>query len=83
TELRPASENRRPTGVSSAASRGYVGWFQRLGRLVLSSDGSVNSVAWPASLQQLSFGDYFDQPIVGIAWPLSLQQLSFGRAFNQ
>ncbi len=40
-------------------------------------------VVWPASLQQLSFGEYFNQPIAGVVWPASLQQLSFGKSFNQ
>ena len=43
----------------------------------------VVEVAWPASLQQLSFGDRFHQPIAGVMWPASLQQLLFGDDFNQ
>ncbi|CAN0347245.1 unnamed protein product, partial [Ectocarpus sp. 12 AP-2014] len=83
TELHQVPENRQPTGPSSATSPGRMGWFQKLKRLVFYSERSVNSVLWPACLQQLSFGDYFNQPIIGVAWPASLQRLSFGREFNQ
>lgn len=38
---------------------------------------------WPASLQQLAFGKYFDQPIEHVAWPTLLQQLTFGDRFHQ
>ncbi|CAM9420406.1 unnamed protein product [Ectocarpus fasciculatus] len=83
-ELHPGSEQyRRPTGTSSATSLGRVGWFQKLRQIVVSSETVVNSVSWAASLQQLSFGDDFDQSIVGAVWPVSLQLLSFGREFNQ
>jgi len=37
----------------------------------------------PASLQQLSLGEAFNQPIAGVVWPTSLQQLSFAGDFNQ
>eukprot|EP00903_Cladosiphon_okamuranus_P009026 g8632.t1 len=39
-------------------------------------------VAWPASLQRLSLGDFFDQAITGVLWPDWLQQLSSGNGFN-
>ncbi|CAN0589936.1 unnamed protein product, partial [Ectocarpus sp. 12 AP-2014] len=80
---RSRPECRRLPGPSSAASLGCVGWLQKLERLVFASGKSVNTVLWPASLQQLSFGDVFNQPIVGIVWPASLQRLEFGREFNQ
>lgn len=38
---------------------------------------------WPASLERLSFGENFNQPIDGVAWPVSLRQLSFGESFNR
>ncbi len=44
---------------------------------------TLASVVWPRALKQLSFGDWFIQPIVGAVWPASLQQLSFGFRFNQ
>ena len=40
-------------------------------------------VVWPASLQQLTFGIYFDKAIGGVVWPASLQQLNFGYISNQ
>lgn len=42
----------------------------------------VFSVLWPPSLQQLSFGRAFNQPIGGVVWSPSLQKLSFGDGFN-
>ena len=37
---------------------------------------------WPASLQQLAFGNRFNQAIDGVVRPASLQQLTFGECFN-
>lgn len=39
-------------------------------------------MAWPALLQQLTFGFAFNRPIEGMAWPASLQQLTFGELFD-
>jgi len=55
--------------------------YLRLGGSV--SAASLSSPVWPASLQQLSFGQDFYQPIEGVVWPSSLQQLSFGYFFNK
>lgn len=58
-------------------------------RWAVPMDGQEMSVqavsSWPASLQQLSFWEHFDQPIAGVVWPVSLQRLSFGSRsrFNQ
>ncbi|CAM9481601.1 unnamed protein product, partial [Ectocarpus sp. 13 AM-2016] len=82
-EVRSGSGCRRANAHSSAASLGSVVWPPRLKRLVFESDMTVNTASWPASLQQLSFGCGFNQPIVGVAWPASLQKLSFGYSFNQ
>ncbi len=38
---------------------------------------------WSVSLQQVSFGEHFNQPIVGTEWPASLRQLRFGNNFDQ
>lgn len=43
----------------------------------------IDGVVWPASLQRLTFGDYFNQPIEGVRWPESIRELSFGRVFDQ
>ncbi|CAN0292578.1 unnamed protein product, partial [Ectocarpus fasciculatus] len=68
---------------SCAESGGSVLWPHSLKRLVLMSDMPPDTVSWPASVQTLSFGYFFNQPIVGIVWPASLQKLSFGDEFNQ
>jgi len=47
------------------------------------SSARLASVSWPQALVHLSFGDDFNQSIVGVVWPASLQQLSFGYVFNQ
>jgi len=36
----------------------------------------ISGVAWPSSLQQLSFDMFFNQPIVGVVWPAFLQHVS-------
>ena len=38
---------------------------------------------WPASLQYLTFGDYFHGAIDQVALLASLQQLTFGNRFQQ
>ena len=38
---------------------------------------------WLHAVQELTFGQFFNQPVVGVVWPPSLQQLSFGDCFNQ
>lgn len=44
----------------------------------------LNTIEWPPSLQQLSFGARFCQPIgCGVRWPSSLQQLSFKHRFTE
>ena len=40
-------------------------------------------VVWSASLQQLTFGIYFNKIIDGVVWPASLQQLTFRIYFNK
>ncbi|CAN0435400.1 unnamed protein product, partial [Ectocarpus fasciculatus] len=37
---------------------------------------SIMGVVWPASLQELSLGFNFNQPIAEFVWPASLQHLS-------
>jgi len=82
----------------------YVRWPPMLKRLTrrLSFGYRFNQpivgVMWPASLQQLSFGELcdrrplyrdlgmevcFNQPVIGVVWPASLQKLSFGDYFRQ
>ncbi|CAN0528212.1 unnamed protein product, partial [Ectocarpus sp. 8 AP-2014] len=73
----------RLTWSSAAASLGSVIWPQQLKRLVFALDMPVNVATWPASLQQLSFGDDFNQSIAEVVWSASLTQLSFGREFDQ
>ncbi|CAN0050594.1 unnamed protein product [Pylaiella littoralis] len=38
---------------------------------------------WRDTLEELTFGGEFNQPIAGIVWPVSLLELTFGRDFNQ
>lgn len=38
---------------------------------------------WPTYLQELSFGNYFNQSVVGVTCPTYLQEPSFGNQFNQ
>lgn len=40
-------------------------------------------VYWPDSLQRLTFGYEFNQPIDRVSWPTSLRQLTFGCRFNR
>lgn len=44
---------------------------------------SPGDVVWPACLQELIFGDDFNQPIESVLWPSSLQSQAFGVEFNQ
>lgn len=44
---------------------------------------TIVGVAWPDSLQQLSFGDRFNRRIVGVVWPASLRQPVFGNGFDR
>ncbi|CAM9470004.1 unnamed protein product, partial [Ectocarpus sp. 12 AP-2014] len=48
-------------------------------------DQPVEQVAWPVSMQKLTFGALFDQPIEAASFPASLKQLAFGAnsLFNQ
>jgi len=32
-------------------------------------------VTWPAGLEELVFGDDFDQPLDGVAWPPGLRRV--------
>ncbi|CAN0290720.1 unnamed protein product [Scytosiphon promiscuus] len=43
----------------------------------------TGGVVWPTSLQQISFGDSFNQLLWRVALPESLRQLTFGDSFNQ
>ncbi|CAN0255900.1 unnamed protein product [Scytosiphon promiscuus] len=43
----------------------------------------TGGIVWPTSLQQISFGDSFNQPLSGVALPEILRQLTFGDGFNQ
>lgn len=52
-----ASELQRVPGPSSAADLASVVWPETLKRLVFVLNIPVNTVSWPASLQQVSFGD--------------------------
>ena len=46
------------------------------------SDLAIGEVAWPVSLQRLTFGCRFSQEIDGVVWPASLQQVILGRDFK-
>ena len=46
------------------------------------SDLAIGEVAWPVSLQRLTFGCRFSREIDGVVWPASLQQVIFGRDFK-
>ncbi|CAN0141711.1 unnamed protein product, partial [Scytosiphon promiscuus] len=65
-----------------------VEWPRRL-RVIRIDCNSVSirrltgGVVWPTSLQKISFGDSFNQPLWGVALPESLRQLTFGDSFNQ
>lgn len=41
------------------------------------------NLMWPASLKQLGFGEFFNQPLDGVRWPASLKDVVFGWEFNQ
>ena len=43
----------------------------------------VNTKNWPESLQNINFGDDFNQPIENVKWPKSLKSITFGWHFNQ
>ncbi|CAN0208747.1 unnamed protein product [Scytosiphon promiscuus] len=43
----------------------------------------TGGVVWPPSLQQISFGNSFNQSLWRVALPECLRQLKFGRRFNQ
>ncbi|CAM9165121.1 unnamed protein product, partial [Ectocarpus sp. 8 AP-2014] len=59
-------------------------WPASLRRLELVGfDHSIAQVVWSASLQHLSLGNHFNQPVVGVVWPEFIEQLSFGNCFNQ
>lgn len=40
-------------------------------------------VYWPRSLQNIVFGNNFNQPVVGVSWPPFLESIIFGYDFNQ
>ncbi|CAN0363910.1 unnamed protein product, partial [Ectocarpus fasciculatus] len=82
-ELHPGPKCPQQNGQRFDAGVGSVVLPRSLKRLEISMDMSINAVSWPASLQQLSFGYYFNQSIVGAPWPASLHHLSFGDSFNQ
>ncbi|CAN0173235.1 unnamed protein product, partial [Ectocarpus sp. 12 AP-2014] len=83
-ELGSGLAYQRMNGYSSAPSLGSMFWLKKLNWLLLELDTPVNKTSsLPASLQQLSFGDCFDQPLSEVVWPAFLQQLSFGLHFNQ
>ncbi|CAM9739511.1 unnamed protein product, partial [Ectocarpus fasciculatus] len=44
---------------------------------------SVDDVAWPVSLEQLTMGTHFNKRVDGVWFPASLQRLTFGSYFNQ
>lgn len=44
---------------------------------------SIDRIAWPSSLRQLTVGNNFDQPIVGATWPASLKHLTIGRCSDE
>lgn len=44
-------------------------------------DQAIAGIMWPGSIRQLTFGEFFDQPL-GVL-PKSLEELTFGRYFNQ
>lgn len=67
---------------------GNLQYLHLLSGIALSFGNRFNKSAagfvLPASLQQLSFGYWLNQPILGGFWPTSaLQQLSSGFSFNQ
>ena len=40
-------------------------------------------MTWPACLQCLTFGHFFNQSLDNVTWPAGLQSLTFGLNFNQ
>ncbi|CAM9387670.1 unnamed protein product [Ectocarpus sp. 12 AP-2014] len=78
-----AADILRSTGPSSAANLASAVWPETLERLMFKSDMAVSTVSRPSCLQQVSFGDDFNQPIADVVWPVSLKKLSFGPNFNQ
>ena len=44
---------------------------------------ALRDVTLPEGLQNLTFGDNFDQSLDNVRWPAGLQSLNFGQRFNQ
>lgn len=42
----------------------------------------IEAVAWPASLENLTFTFDFNQPIENVRWPAGLSVMRLGSAFN-
>ena len=63
--------------LQSADRRSCVAGLPTTARFRHGFNQPIADVAWPTSLQQLSFGHCFNQPIAGSAWPASLQHLDF------
>ncbi|CAM9974370.1 unnamed protein product [Pylaiella littoralis] len=84
TELWTWVEVMELRGSSSAGFLRSIRLPHGLKRLVVDTDVEtrVEGVSWPASLKQLSFGEWYNHPISGVVWPASLQQLSFGWIFD-
>ncbi|CAN0197326.1 unnamed protein product, partial [Ectocarpus sp. 13 AM-2016] len=75
-------------GLDFEGSLDAVAWPQRLKTIQFHYESVFNQplelVQWPASLQKITFGEDFNQPIErGVEWPDSLQTLVFGVDFNQ
>lgn len=67
-----AGEGRLPTGL------------KRL-RMDLNFHQSIRDVMplLPITLEEVTFGSNFNQPVGGVEWPLGLKKVAFGASFNQ
>lgn len=61
-----------------------VRWPRALKRLKLDLGlQRIQAITWPVTLEELEFGERFNQRIDGVRWPMGLRRLAFGRSFNR
>lgn len=71
--------------VSAERLRNPIDVLAEVSVMMLGSafNDSVEAIAWPVSLHEVTFGYVFNQPIARVRWPASLDQVVFRGAFNQ
>lgn len=76
----------RKENLSSTQKLGTVSWPPGLRQLSLGSLRDCKRMelgGLPNSLERLTLGGHFDQPIESATWPVSLKRLTLGPSFNQ